>query len=192
MTKRLLRMTAVLFAVLGAVPAAAQPRPAAPRPADPPPIAVADERSAQNTRQRLRETLEQYPPSVAQVLRLDPSLLRSDYLAPYPTLAAFLAQHPEVAHNPVYFLGEARFNGADGTRKQALDTLENILAGGSLLVSSGSRPTRYYQPVAKLFVPVAKHAALFAEWRYYGYGEAFYLYEAFRTHLFTTGLRLTR
>lgn len=32
----------------------------------------------------------------------------------------------------------------------------------------------------------------FAEWRYYGYGEAFYLYEGFRTHLLTAGLRLTR
>ncbi|HEV8145008.1 MAG TPA: hypothetical protein VGP79_01430 [Bryobacteraceae bacterium] len=67
-----------------------------------------------------------------------------------------------------------------------------LTAGGSFFVSSGSRPTRYYQPVAKLWLPVAKRAALFAEWRYYGYGEAFYLYEAFRTHLFTAGLRLTR
>jgi hypothetical protein len=50
--------------------------------------------------------LDQYPPSLAQVLRLDPSLVsRSDYVAPYPRLAAFLAQHPEVAHNPVFFIG---------------------------------------------------------------------------------------
>ena len=67
-----------------------------------------------------------------------------------------------------------------------------LTAGGSFFVSSGSRPTRYYQPVAKLFLPTSKHSALFAEWRYYGYGEAFYLYEGFRTHLFTAGLRLTR
>jgi len=31
-----------------------------------------DERSAGDTRERLREIFEQYPPSVAQVLRLDP------------------------------------------------------------------------------------------------------------------------
>ena len=68
-----------------------------------------DEQTARETRERLREILDQYPPSVAQVLRLDPSLLtKPDYLAPYPTLAAFLAQHPEVAHNPVFFLGGAR------------------------------------------------------------------------------------
>ena len=36
-----------------------------------------------------------------EVLQLDPTLLwRADYLATYPGLAAFLEQHPEVAHNP--------------------------------------------------------------------------------------------
>ena len=72
----------------------------------PAPPAAVDERNASETKERLREIFQQYPPSVAQVLRLDPSMLtRPDYLAPYPTLAAFLAQHPEVAHNPVFFLG---------------------------------------------------------------------------------------
>jgi len=57
-------------------------------------------------RERLRQILEQYPPSVSQVLRLDPSLLtKADYLAPYPTLTrvevacvalpAFEAAHPD-------------------------------------------------------------------------------------------------
>ena len=65
-------------------------------------------------------------------------------------------------------------------------------AGGSFVMTSGSRPTSYYQPVAKLFVPLSKKLSWFAEWQYYGYGEAFYLYEGFRTHLLTSGLRLTR
>jgi hypothetical protein len=67
-----------------------------------------------------------------------------------------------------------------------------LSAGGSFFISSGSRPTNYFQPSAKLFVPVTKQLNWFTEWQYYGYGEAFYLYEGFRTHLFTTGLRLTR
>ena len=46
--------------------------------------------------------------------------------------------------------------------------------------------------MAKLWLPLAKKITWFAEWRYYGYGEAFYLYEGFRTHLVTTGLRFTR
>ena len=67
-----------------------------------------------------------------------------------------------------------------------------ITAGGSFFISSGARPTSYYQPVAKVWLPIGKNVNWFAEWRYYGYGEPFYLYEGFRTHLMTTGLRITR
>jgi hypothetical protein len=64
---------------------------------------------ARQTRDRLREVLNQYPPSVREVLRIDPTLLyRADYLATYPVLASFLEQHPEIAHNPGFFLGEWR------------------------------------------------------------------------------------
>jgi hypothetical protein len=67
-----------------------------------------------------------------------------------------------------------------------------LSVGGSFFISSGSRPTSYYQPVVKLWVPLGKHVTWFSNWEYYGYGEAFYLYEGFRTNLVTTGLRLTR
>jgi len=67
-----------------------------------------------------------------------------------------------------------------------------LSVGGSLFISSGSRPTSYYQPLAKVFVPYSAHVTWVSEWRYYGFGEALYAYEAFRTHLFTTGLRFTR
>jgi hypothetical protein len=67
-----------------------------------------------------------------------------------------------------------------------------LTAGGSFFISSGSRPSSYYQPIAKLWLPLSKNLNWFTEWQYYGYGEAFYLYEGFRTHLVTTGLRLTR
>jgi hypothetical protein len=64
--------------------------------------------------------------------------------------------------------------------------------GGSFLLSDGTRATNYYQPVGRLSVPVLKNLAWNTEWRYYGFGEAAYLYESFRTHLVTTGLRFTR
>jgi len=67
-----------------------------------------------------------------------------------------------------------------------------ITAGGSFFLSSGSRPSSYYQPMATLWLPLRKNLNWFTEWRYYGYGEAFYIYEGFRTHMLTTGLRLTR
>jgi hypothetical protein len=66
-----------------------------------------------------------------------------------------------------------------------------ITAGGSLFISSGSRPTSYYQPLATLWLPIGKKISWFAEWRYYGYGEVFALYEGFRANLVTTGLRFT-
>jgi hypothetical protein len=65
-------------------------------------------------------------------------------------------------------------------------------AGGSLLAASGSRPTRLYEPLFRLSLPLAKHVSWNTEWRWYGFGEAFYLYEGFRAQLFTTGLRITR
>ena len=67
-----------------------------------------------------------------------------------------------------------------------------LSAGGSFFLSSGSRSTSYYQPVARLWLPFTKKINWFTEWRYYGYGEAFYFYEGFRAHLVTTGLRFTR
>ena len=66
---------------------------------------VSDDANAEQTRQKLNELLEKYPPSLGRVLKLDPTLITNQaYLAPYPALASFLAQHPDVAHNPAYFL----------------------------------------------------------------------------------------
>ena len=133
----------LLFAVSTPLPAAAaQPRPAqaarAEQPAPSPTGAITLDENARETRDRLRELLDQYPPSLAQVLRLDPSLLsRSEYIAPYPRLAAFLAQHPEVAHNPGYFIGDARFNPPD-TRNRALNLLEEVLGGMAGLTVFGT------------------------------------------------------
>src|SRR5712691_4427405 len=101
MITRLALLTTVMLTTLPwAAAAAGQPaRPVAPREAAP---AAVDERTARETRDRLHEVLDQYSPAVAQVLRLDPSLMTNpDYLAPYPKLVAFLAEHPEVAHGPV-------------------------------------------------------------------------------------------
>jgi hypothetical protein len=64
-----------------------------------------------------------------------------------------------------------------------------LSAGGSFFLSSGSRPSSFYQPTGKLSLPLGKKITCFGEWRYYGYGEAFYLYEGFRAHLVTAGLR---
>jgi hypothetical protein len=64
--------------------------------------------------------------------------------------------------------------------------------GGSLFISSGSRPTSYYQPLARLSIPLHKNLAWNSEYRFYGYGEAFSQYEGFRTHILQTGIKLSR
>ena len=49
--------------------------------------------------------LENHPPSVGRVLKLDPSLMRSEtYLASYPELRDFLAQHDEIPQNAQFYL----------------------------------------------------------------------------------------
>jgi hypothetical protein len=63
--------------------------------------------------------------------------------------------------------------------------------GGSLLISSGSRPTRWYQPFGRVTLPLTRNVAWYAEWRYYGFSEIFYRFEDFRTHHFVIALRFT-
>ena len=67
-----------------------------------------------------------------------------------------------------------------------------LTAGGSLFISSGSRPSRLYEPLARLSVPLRPHLSWNTQWTYYGWGEQFYLFEGFRVHVFQTGLRLSR
>jgi hypothetical protein len=135
-TLRTLTLTMWLTALLSGVSPAllAQPRPA-PTQAPAPVQAPVDERDARETRERLREVLNQYPPSVAQVLRLDPSLLsKPDYMASYPTLATFVAQHPQVVHNPAFFIGDPRFEAQETGRGAALRVVENVFDGAMFLI----------------------------------------------------------
>lgn len=116
------------FVLAGAVAAAAQIR-------NPQPT-VAEERNAGETRERLQEILRDQPPVLSQVLRLDPSLLsRPDYLAPYPTLAAFIAQHPEIVHAPAYFVGDPEVRTAEARMVRTMNLVEEILGGLAFLVA---------------------------------------------------------
>jgi hypothetical protein len=65
--------------------------------------------NASTTRDQLSALLNQYPPTVQRLLQIDSSLLNNkDYMALYPALNAFAAKHPEIAHNPAFFLGTPR------------------------------------------------------------------------------------
>jgi hypothetical protein len=91
----------LLLAVVGFChPAPAQAQQPAPERAE----TVRVVRDAESTREELRAILRTYPDSVAEILRRDPSLMgRPDYMASYPQLAQFLAQHPEIPRNVEYY-----------------------------------------------------------------------------------------
>jgi hypothetical protein len=96
-------------------------------------VVLRETTDARETQDRLRDVLNQYPPSVREVLRIDPTLLyRPDYLATYPMLASFLEQHPEIAHNPGYFLGEWRSREDETPTSEAFRTLDRM--SGNLLI----------------------------------------------------------
>ena len=144
MTRRAL--TLALIPLLLAVPpldAAAQtPAPTTPPPAVAPatqaavPPALSENRAdARETREQLLEVLRQHPPSLAEVIRLDPSLLSSPaYLDTYPGLAAFVARHPEVARNPGYFFGSEHVRAWEdfGPRAEAVRVWRDVVSGAQI------------------------------------------------------------
>ncbi len=88
-----------------------------------------DDYDSRETRDKFRELLHTYPPAVAMVLRLDPSLFNDTaYLASYPGLAAFVAAHPEIAHAPEFYLASVSFPSDTRQDVQHEHTLR-ILAG---------------------------------------------------------------
>lgn len=70
-----------------------------------PPVVTVTNADSDETREQLRQVLERLPPQVGKTLKLDPTLWNNQtYMATYPALAAFVAQHPEIAHSPSYYL----------------------------------------------------------------------------------------
>lgn len=152
---RLNRSAAALVVILTSVSlvspvSAAQRRPApgaAATPEETTAATRADGATAEESRRDLENLLKQYPPALPRILRLDPSLLgNSGYLQPYPALAAFLAQHPEVGHNPGYFFAEYDSNSGDvrfreTAQDRAINMWRNAIEGftiGAVILALGS------------------------------------------------------
>jgi hypothetical protein len=97
-----------------------------------------DPNDARQVRAEFDELLRQHPPSLRTVFQADPTLMqRADYLAPYPRIAEFLKQHPEVARDPQYFVGAGSQFWSSRERtpaEQAYDMLEGVLAGLAFFV----------------------------------------------------------
>ena len=118
-----------------------QARPGAVTPAPAPATAIPyqeDRRSAEETRDRLRQVIDQYSPSLHEVFRHDPTLLRNEqYLASYPGLAAFLQQHPEVGHNPGYFVGQPSWERNRDPRTAGVDLWRHMMEALTIFAGFG-------------------------------------------------------
>jgi len=113
------KMIAFLFAAAVALSAAAQ-APATTTSVPPATTStIVTDADSHETREAFGSMLRRYPTEVARVLKLDPSLMTNQsYLANYPALASFLAQHPEVSHSPGFYLRDISVPD-DGTRETA-------------------------------------------------------------------------
>lgn len=105
------------------------------------PPTPSDSDDAREVRLLLQQLLAQHPPSVRAVFQADPSLLQDpDYLARYPRLQAFVAQHPEVASAPVYFFGQPfsetppDATAQERAQQRALGVMHDLLIGLIFLI----------------------------------------------------------
>jgi hypothetical protein len=118
-------------------PNAAGTRPAAE--AAPPVTIQGNQQTAEQTREQLDRLFDNYPPAVARVFKLDPSLMSSPaYLAPYPLLNAFLTEHPEVVHNPGYFLDNVNnpnFEYYNDPKRRQREEMLAVLAGIGVFIA---------------------------------------------------------
>ncbi|MEO8028200.1 MAG: MtrB/PioB family outer membrane beta-barrel protein [Bryobacteraceae bacterium] len=104
------------------------------------------------------------------------------YLVPQ-TLTREISLYQDNAHTGTVFADVSLWKGTNAPR---------FTGGGAFFRSSGSRASQYTQPYGRLTAPLTKHVQWWAEWRWYDLTQTLYAYEAFRTHTFSTGLRLTR
>lgn len=100
--------------------------------------------TAEQIRQSLYSILDDYPPSLGRVIKLDPSLLRNEsYLAAYPALAAYLRQHPEIERNVPYYF-------------------ERISTGGGYVLDAAGQQRREYQEMIAAFAAGTAALIVFA------------------------------
>jgi hypothetical protein len=103
-------------------------------------VVVTNDQDARETRADFENVLKRLPPAVGRVMRLDPSLMRNPaYLAPYPTLSAFLQSHPAVVQNPGYYLEHIDYEfwnprEPEDAKTQGIRMWQEMMQGFAILV----------------------------------------------------------
>ena len=95
----------------------------------------APDEKAGEIRQQFMKVLGKYPPAVAGVLKLDPSLLATDqYLTPYPEIGAFLAKHPEVRRSPAFYFEQVSSGGYSNYYDRGARAWDEMMTGFFVLL----------------------------------------------------------
>jgi hypothetical protein len=131
-------------------------------PAGQPPFVVYQDpgriQGAGEVRGQLQQILSAYPPSLRQLLALDPTLTqREDYMAPYPALTAFLQQHPEIVRNPVFYFGSPSNDRGYTESDRRLEVLRGTLEGVTFLTG--------FLVVISLVYGLLRQAIEYRRWR---------------------------
>ncbi|MEO6213313.1 MAG: hypothetical protein ABIP65_06765 [Vicinamibacterales bacterium] len=89
--------------------------------------------NASETRRDFYKVLDQYPPGLGRVLRLDPTLMTNAvYLHSYPQVAAFMAQYPDIPRNPGFYLERYDpnyvYNQPSDARQDAIRMWRDVIA----------------------------------------------------------------
>ena len=106
-------------------------------PAGQAPASQAPGSSARDVREQFMAVMKRYPPELGRMLKQDGGLFYNEpYMAPYPALKAFIAQHPDVARNPAYYLESVQVNYWDRTAGQEM--WQDITTGVAIFTVVGT------------------------------------------------------
>lgn len=108
-------------------------------------VASADWQSydSAETRELFNDVLSRHPREIGVILKLDPSLFRNEaWMGSYPALREFVAQHPEIAQNPSYYLERVWIPGDDepepASVRAARQMMEGVAIFGVMLTLVGA------------------------------------------------------
>lgn len=143
MIERKLRTLIAMLFLAGSALTYAKGQPvSAPPPVDSngaiPAMAPVQEADAEQTREKLAQLLRRHPPELGRVLKLDPALMtNASYMAAYPELRAFVAQHPEVTRSPGYYLQSIWIPAEQGPESATINFWMDMMTGLAALLVFG-------------------------------------------------------
>jgi hypothetical protein len=102
------------------------------------PVVTVEQPDAQRVKNELSDLLNHYPPSLRNVLALDPGLLEDQsYLAPYPALVSYINAHAEIARNPSFYIGDFPPRSPQDHASRVTEMWNDVLNGLAVITGFG-------------------------------------------------------